>query len=86
MNPFITAKLAVNIVSALGVSKIVGEIVKNNVTVITTGQKIIVNTGSFVLGSMLVEHACNHVNKTFDELVAMRKDVVEVIEEDETSV
>lgn len=64
-----SAKLAANIVSALGVSKVVGDIVKNNTTVLTGSQKFLVNAGGLVLGSMIVEHACDHVNRTIDDLV-----------------
>ncbi len=63
-----TTKLAVNVVSALGVSKVVGDIIKNNVTVVTTSQKLLVQAGGFVLGSMIVDHAVAHVNKMFDEV------------------
>lgn len=69
----VTAKLALNIVASLGVSKVVGDIVKNNTTVITTSQKFLVNAGGLVLGSMIVEQACNHVNTTFDQVVEWRR-------------
>jgi hypothetical protein len=64
-----STKLAVNIVSALGVSKVIGDIVKNNTTVLTGSQKFLVNAGGLVLGSMVVEQACNHVNRTIDDVV-----------------
>jgi hypothetical protein len=64
-----STKLAVNIVSALGVSKVVGDIVKNNTTVLTGSQKFLVNAGGLVLGSMIVEQASNHVNRTIDDIV-----------------
>jgi hypothetical protein len=64
-----SAKLAANVVSALGVSKVVGDIVKNNTTVLTGSQRFLVNAGGLVLGSMIVEQASNHVNRTIDELV-----------------
>lgn len=68
-----STKLAVNIVSALGVSKVIGDIVKNNTTVLTGSQKLLVNAGGLVLGSMVVEQACNHVNRTIDDLVEWHK-------------
>lgn len=69
----VTAKLALNIVASLGVSKVVGDIVKNNTTVLTTSQRFLVNTGGLVLGSMIVEQACDHVNKTFDQVVEWQR-------------
>lgn len=66
------ARLAINIVSSLGVTKIVGDIVKNNTTVLTTSQKYLVNAGGLVLGSMIVEHAIDHVNTTIDRIISLR--------------
>lgn len=68
-----TGKLALNVVSSLGVAKIVGDIVKNNVTVLTGSQKFLVNAGTLVLSSMLVEQASNHVNRTVDEIIYWHK-------------
>ena len=68
-----STKLAVNIVSALGVSKVIGDIVKNNTTVLTGSQKFLVNAGGLVIGSMVVEQACNHVNRTIDDLLEWHK-------------
>jgi hypothetical protein len=64
-----STKLAVNVISALGVSKVVGDIIKNNTTVLTGSQKFLVNAGGLVLGSMIVEQASNHVNRTIDDIV-----------------
>lgn len=69
MLPLSTTKLAINLVSSLGVSKVVGDIVRNNTTVITPAQKFLVNAGGLVLGSMIVEHALDHVNDTIDQVV-----------------
>jgi len=63
------AKLGAQIVAGLGVGKIVGDIIRNNVVVVTTFQKVTVTTGSFVLGSMLVDQSTRHVEKTVDDLV-----------------
>lgn len=81
-----STKLAINIVSSLGVSKIVGDIVKNNVTVLTGSQKFLVNAGSLVLGSMVVEQACNHVNRQIDELVYWHQKETEEKENSNTNV
>lgn len=66
------ARLAINIVSSLGVTKVVGDIVKNNTTVLTTSQKFLVNAGGLVLGSMIVEKAIDHVNTTIDKVIELR--------------
>jgi hypothetical protein len=60
------AKLAVNLVSSLGVSKIINDVVKNNTTIETVVDKILVHSGSLVLGTMIVSKASDHVNATID--------------------
>jgi hypothetical protein len=62
-------KLAAQVVAGLGVSKIVNDIVKNNVVIATTAQAVTVKVGAFVLGSMLWEQSAIHVEKQIDELV-----------------
>lgn len=57
-------KLGVQLIAGLGVGRIVSNIVKNNVPVLTTMDKVLVNTGSFVLGSLLIEQANDHVERT----------------------
>lgn len=63
------AKLTAQIVAGLGVSKIVSDIVKNNVVVVTTFQKVTVGAGSFVLGSMLMDQSAKHIEETADTVV-----------------
>jgi hypothetical protein len=63
-------KLAANVVAGLGVTKVVGDIVRNNTTVVTNGQKWMVTAGTLVLESMIVDHAVDHVNTTIDRVVA----------------
>lgn len=67
-------KLAVNVVAGLGVTKVVGDIIANNTTVVTTGQKWMVTAGTLVLESMVVDQAVNHVNTTIDKLVSWNED------------
>lgn len=69
MSGLTAVKLAVNIVSSLGVSKIFSDIVKNNTTVETVVDKILVNSGSLVLGTMVVSKASDHVNATMDGVI-----------------
>ena len=63
------AKLAVQTVSGFGVSKILGDIVKNNVSIMTPAQAVSVKVGSFVLGSILWEQSSNHIERITDDLV-----------------
>ena len=63
------AKLAAQLVAGLGVSKIVAGIVKNNVTIVTVAEKVMVNAGSAVLGSMLVQQSSNHIEQVTNEVV-----------------
>lgn len=58
-------KGAVHIVGALGVQKVVGDIIKNNTVVVSTADKLLVTTGSFVLGSMIGEQAAKHISYAF---------------------
>jgi hypothetical protein len=64
------AKLSAQFVAGLGVSKILADIVKNNVTIATTAQSVTVKAGSIVLGSMLVEQSSNHIERITNEVVA----------------
>lgn len=66
-----TAKAGVQIVAGIGVSKIVADIVTNNVPAVTTAQKVVVRTGSFVLGSMLWEQSTHHIERQTEELVQL---------------
>lgn len=63
-------KLGAQLVAGLGVTKIVSGIVKNNVPIVTTAEKVMVNAGSFVLGSMLVQQSSKHVEETINEAVS----------------
>lgn len=63
------AVFGAKIVVGLGVSKIVTDIVRNNVTVVTTLQKVTVGAGSFVLGSMLMDQTAKHIEETTETVV-----------------
>jgi hypothetical protein len=64
-------KAATQIAAGLGVSKIVTDIVQNNVTVVTPVQGVTVKIGSFVLGSMLWEASSQHIDRQATNLVAL---------------
>lgn len=63
-------KLALSLVAGLGMSQIVSSIVKNNVAMVTPFQKVTVATGSFVLGSMLMDQSTRHIEQQIDSLVS----------------
>lgn len=61
-------KLSAQFVAGLGVSKILSGIIQNNVTIATTAEKVMVNTGSIVLGSMLVQQSSNHIEQVANDV------------------
>jgi hypothetical protein len=64
-------KLATHIVASVGVSKVVNDMISNNVnSPQTTADAVKIWTGSIVLGSMVAEQASKHVSTRFDELAA----------------
>jgi hypothetical protein len=63
-------RLAVHILASVGVSKVVNDVIANNVNVATTADAVKVWTGSIVIGSMIAEHASKHVNDRVNAVVA----------------
>jgi hypothetical protein len=55
------AKIATQIIASVGVSKVVNDIITNNTNVVTSADAVKVAAGSLVLGSLIAEHASNHV-------------------------
>ena len=84
MSPFVLVKAGVQIVAALGVTKVFTEVIKNNTTIVTTVDKILINTGSLVLGSVIVDHTSDRVNYAFEKFENWkeeRKDEIEAAKE-----
>lgn len=71
MISFPLIKLATQLTAGMGASKILGDIIRNNVTVVTPVQAITVKVGGFVLGSMLVEQTTNHVETQLNQAKLM---------------
>ena len=71
LNQLPLLKFGAQIAAGMGVSKIVSDIVRNNVPVITTAQAVCVKAGTFVLGSMLVEQSSNHIETQVNNLVEL---------------
>jgi len=67
------AKLATQLVAGLGVTKIIADIVKNNVNVVTTADAVKVWTGSFVIASMLVEQSSKHIDTATNDVITWFK-------------
>lgn len=67
MSKLAFVKLAADVVTGVGVSKIVHDIISNNVTIISNGDRIKVAVGSMVIGSMIAEAASSHVHAKIDK-------------------
>jgi len=67
---FGTVKLGAHILGALGVTKIVGDIITRNTIVETTFDLIRVRCGSLVIGSLVAEHASQHVEDRANQVYA----------------
>ena len=65
MPPVLLIRGAVRLVSTFGVAKVLSDVIKTNTVVHTGVDKALVNIGGFVLGSMVVEKASNHVDHLF---------------------
>lgn len=77
------AKFTAQTIAGMGASKIVTDIVKNNVTIATTAQKVTVTAGTFVLGSMIFEQSVNHIERLITEVTDSIKSTKESTEETE---
>lgn len=64
------AKLAVNVIASVGVSKVVNDFVRNNTTTETTADAVKVAVGSLVIGSIVADAASKHVNERMNNVVA----------------
>lgn len=57
------------LVGGLGVAKIATQIVRNNTTVMSMTDVILVRAGSFVIGSMAMKAATEHIDESIDDIV-----------------
>lgn len=69
MSKLSVAKYAINIITGIGVSKIVNDAIKMNTNVENTEDSIKVFVGSVVVGSMVADRASGHVNDKVDAVV-----------------
>jgi hypothetical protein len=80
-NELLFVRLATQLVAGMGVSKILGSIVQNNVVIATPLEAVAVKAGSLVLGSMLVEQSSNHITQQIDNVTTWWKSRKEDTEE-----
>lgn len=59
---------AAQLLSALGVQKVVSDVIKNNTVVVSTTDKVLVTAGSLVMGSMIGQQAHKHVVEVLDSI------------------
>lgn len=71
MSKLSIAKLAINLITGAGISKIVNDIITTNTIIETTEDTVKVAVGSIVLGSMIADHASDHVNAKIDWVAEM---------------
>lgn len=64
----------VKLVAALGVTKVVTDVIKTNTVTETMIQKVMVNVGSFVLGSMIMDKASAHVRDAISSITTEIKE------------
>jgi hypothetical protein len=62
-------RLVVQLVASVGVSKVVNDVIKNNVTVTSTFQQVNVWTGSIVIGSLIGDVASKHVDDRTTQVI-----------------
>ena len=71
MNYIAIAKTVTSTVVAIGTTKIINTIVRNNVAPGTLTDKVTVTAGSAVLGFMVADAAKKYTDATIDQLVAI---------------
>lgn len=71
MNYLAITKKIVSTVVGLGVSKIVHDIIANNVDVSSTAQKVSVGSASIVLGMAAADATKDYTDRQIDELAAL---------------
>ena len=76
-------KLGVAAVAGIPVSKIVNDIIKNNVTIVTKVDKIKVVSGSVVIGAMISQQLSKTTDMLVDTIVNLKQHAEKVEETEE---
>jgi uncharacterized protein YacL len=58
----------VKLIAALGVSKVISDVVRVNAINTNIASKVMSNIGGLVLGSMIMDHASKHVDETINAI------------------
>lgn len=83
--PLPIARLALNLGVNVGVSKVIYDVIRNNVTIVSPVDVVKVWTGTLIIGSIVADHATKHVNNYVDQAIAWhegRKATLTVVESD----
>jgi len=75
------AKLATQAVAGYGASKIVTDIIRNNIAITTPIQRIVMGSGAFVLGSVVFEQSVNHIDRMIAEVASQIEEIKQKKEE-----
>lgn len=68
------ARFAVQLVANVGVTKVVHDVIRNNVNIVVPADAVKVWVGSLVIGSIIVDQATAHVNGYMDRAVAWNEE------------
>jgi hypothetical protein len=63
-------RLTIHVITTLGVTKIVNDIVKNNAVIETPGDQIKVFAGSLVIGTYVADVTIDYVEERMNEIAA----------------
>lgn len=66
-------RLVAQLFASVGVSKVINDVIVNNTNINTTADAVKVWSGSIVIGSMIAEHASQHVNDRIDSVLAWKR-------------
>lgn len=61
-------KFAVQTLGSVSAAKVVGDIVRNNTVATTVAEKVMVNVGSLVIGSMVMDAASKHLEEVWQSV------------------
>lgn len=65
-------KLGVAVLAGIPVSKITNDIIRNNVTIVTTLDRVKVVTGSAVIGAMISQSLSRTTDQLIDTVIALK--------------
>lgn len=81
LNQLVIAKTVIRWTVISGTSKIVRDIIKNNVTVETTADKVKVAAGTFAIGGLVAEKISAHTDQKVDDCIEQYHELKKFIQE-----